>query len=226
MMARTQARVPANPHRTGHYAGLHPEDQPYHSDDLEEDESYYPARQPSSAIRYTAPVHYGPPPAIPKRRSRQYTTVEPDAVQVKRRTHWLTYVGLPFLVALLGWLAISMLAVWWQGKQDDWTYGNPKTFQVDAVVGHSDSTSNPSHFVAMNLHGEIVVIELPGGNIGKARSYAITTLPGANSYLPVRVSFKDISGHGKLDMLIDIGDPGSVVQIVLFNTGSQFVVRW
>ncbi len=31
----------------------------------------------------------------------------------------------------------------------------PRTFQVDAVVGHNDSATNPSHFIAMNLNGRI-----------------------------------------------------------------------
>src|SRR6266436_4597321 len=32
--ARQMMSHPANPHRVGHYAGLHPEDQPYHSGEV------------------------------------------------------------------------------------------------------------------------------------------------------------------------------------------------
>ncbi len=219
----------ANPIRAGRYEGFHPEDQPFMSGDLEveDDDSYYVTRQPTSVRRYNAPVsrrgdsyavHYGPPP-VPRRTS-QY-----PVVQARRRYHWLTYVGVLMIVALVGWLVLTMLGAWWQSKQDDWTYGNPRTYQTDAVVGHGDSTSNPSHFIAENLRGQIVVVEYPGGDVSKARSYSITTLPGNDSYPPVTVKFQNVNQDSKPDMVINIGDPGTVLQIVLFNNGSQFVAK-
>ena len=135
------------------------------------------------------------------------------------------YVGVLFLVGITGWLAISVLGAWWQAKQDDWTYGNPRTYQTDAVVGHGDSANNPSHFIAQNLKGEIVVIEYPGGDVSKARSYVITTLPGDDGYSPVRLVFRDLTGNGRLDMLVQIGDPGSQVQVILYNNGQQFAAK-
>lgn len=127
---------------------------------------------------------------------------------------------------ILGWIAFTVLGSWVQAKADDWTYGqNPRHYDIDAVVGHSDSSSSPTHFIGMNLRGTIMVIELPGGDASKARSYTITTVPGNDSYPPVRLSFQDINHDGKLDMLIQIGDPGSVVTIMLFNNGQQFVSK-
>ena len=222
----------ANPHRAGHNSGLHPEDQPFLTDNLEDDPSYYVTRAPTSARSYAprqgngTAIHYGTPP-IP-RRSSQYPVVKP-AVKPKAgrfvRRHWPTYVGLFLSIAVIGWLVITMVGALWAAKLDDWTYGNPRTYQTDAVVGHSDSPGNPSHFIAENLRGQIIVIEYPGGDVSKARSYSITTLPGNDSYPPVRVAFKDVNGDGKPDMVIDIGDPGTQVQIVLFNNGSQFVAK-
>lgn len=43
---------PANPQNYGHYAGFHGEDQPYLSDDLEEDERFYVTKPHTSARRY------------------------------------------------------------------------------------------------------------------------------------------------------------------------------
>jgi hypothetical protein len=48
-----RATLPANPHYAGHGAGIHPEDQPFISTDLEEDDSYYETRPPTSARRYS-----------------------------------------------------------------------------------------------------------------------------------------------------------------------------
>ena len=222
-MTTRQHQQPTNPRRTDHYSGLPHEDQSFLSDDLEEDDSYYVTRLPTSTRRYVpAVIHNGAPP-IP-RRSSQYPVVKPKAGRFVRR-HWPTYMGLFLSIAVIGWLAISILGALWQSKLDDWTYGNPRTYQTDAVVGHGDSAANPSHFIAENLHGQIIVVEYPGGDVSKARSYSITTLPGNDSYPPVRLTFKDVNGDGKPDMVIDIGDPGTQVQIVLFNNGSQFVAK-
>ena len=197
--------------------------QPY-SDDFE-DEDEYDTKPHTSAIRY-APgqgnaVYYGPPPV--RRKSR--TASQPAPVQAARRYHWLVYIGVLFLVGITGWLAITVLGAWWQAKQDDWTYGNPRTYQTDAVVGHGDSANTPSHFIAQNLKGEIVVLEYPGGDVSKARSYVITTLPGDDGYAPVRLVFRDLTGNGRLDMLVQIGDPGSQVQVILYNNGQQFAAK-
>ena len=101
----------------------------------------------------------------------------------------------------------------------------PRKYQTDVVVGHGDSASHPSHFIAQNLNGEIVVIEYPAGDVTKARSYVITTLPGEDGYSPVRVAFKALTGDGRLDMLVLIGGPGSQLTVILYNNGSQFAAK-
>src|SRR2546421_326858 len=68
-----------------------------------------------------------------------------------RRLHWLVYVGVILLVMLIGWVVLSVSTGWWQIEQDDLHYGRPRTFQIDAIVGHNDAVT-PTHFLAMNLH--------------------------------------------------------------------------
>ena len=228
----------ANPHRAGYQAGLHREDMPAdHA--VEEDEEYYLTRPHTSARRYIQPgpytqgnvrytVRYTAPPVrqkqrVPLRRSSE-EDVE-DQHKQRARMHWLVYVGMVFVIGIVGWVGLTALGNWWQDKQDDWTYGNPRTYQTDAVVGHNDSPSSPSHFTAENLRGQIIVVELPGGDPSKGRSYVITSIPGNSGNPPVRVTFQDINHDGKLDMLVEIGDPGSVITVFLFNNGSQFVSK-
>ena len=68
----------------------------------------------------------------------------------------------------------------------------PRTFQVDAVVGQGDSLVHPSHFIALNLHGQIEVIEFPGGDATHARIYLGPHLYGSNaSLVPVTLQFVD-----------------------------------
>ena len=117
--------------------------QPYSEDSEEDDESYFDTRPHTSAIRY-APrqshaVYYGPPPV--KRRSRYTATSQPAPAQARRHVHWLVYVGLLFMVGIIGWLAITVLGAWWQTKQDDWQYGMPRTSLRRTSMVRSSSLS-------------------------------------------------------------------------------------
>ncbi len=130
------------------------------------------------------------------------------------------------IVMLFGWYALSMLGTWWQIHTDDVTYGTPRTFQIDAVVGHNnDSPTSPTHFIAENLHEKIIVVEIPAGDISKSRSFAITTLTQGSELTPVTIELRDVNADGKPDLLVHIGDPGNVFTVMLFNNGTQFVSK-
>jgi hypothetical protein len=96
----------------------------------------------------------------------------------------------------------------------------PRTYQTDAVVGHSDSNTNPSHFVCTNLRGKISVLEAPGGDYTHAIIYPIVTEISGNA--PCTLKFTDTNGDGKIDMVVYVGDPGNQSTFFLFNTGSKF----
>src|SRR6266568_232999 len=176
------------------------------SQDIEDDDAVYPTRPPSSAIRYTRPrqeiytdgnrrivVHHEPPP--------------------KKRSHWMLYLGIVFFVMIFGWIAITALGVWWQGKQDDWKYGNPRTSQADQFVGHGDSSDHPDHFIAVNTGGMIEVIEMNVISPKNDHIYPITST--TNPYTPVTISFQDVNHDGKIDMLVTIGDTNSYTVVLL-----------
>jgi hypothetical protein len=82
------------------------------------------------------------------------------------------YVGLTLLCMLVGFVVFSALSTWWQQTDDSLHYGMPRTFQMDAVVGHQDSAAHPSHFLALNLGGHLSVIEMQGGDLSKTVIYA------------------------------------------------------
>ena len=116
-------------------------------------------------------------------------------------------------------LVLSSATTWAGQKKDDVTYGRPRTFQLDAVVGHHDSVANPSHFIALNLNRHVEVIEIPGGDVSTMKVYAITTLFGDGEDLTlVTLSFRDVTGDGKPDMLIHIQDK----VFVFVNDGTKF----
>lgn len=271
--ARQQAIHEADPGYCGHSAGIHPENQPFISEDLthssigrnasaihapvplkaeaeyeiEEDDSYYTTRLPSSARRYPVSperiyqegntryhVKYV---EVPKRTSRQPQLLPADEIgtdnserlpqhaQLKTRVHPLFWLGIIGMVLILGWIGLSFVTSWFQGVQDDWTYGKQRHFEIDAVVGHMDSAQHPSHFTAENNNGQIIVIELLGGDASKARIYQIETVPGNNGNPPVKLMFQDMNADGKVDMIVQIGDNNAVIYVTLFNNGSQFVSK-
>jgi len=123
------------------------------------------------------------------------------------------------IVMFFLWVGISYASAWGKTTIDDWQYSRPRTYQTDRAVGHSDSATNPTHFIAVNLNRHIIVIELPGGDSSKARIYNITTLFGDGQDLtPVTLSFKDVNGDGLLDMEIHIQDQ----TVVYINQNGQF----
>ncbi len=193
-----------------------------HSVMLAKNDSHIPSRKNAIPPRRTA-TQTSLPVARPERRSTG--SVETEEVSSRRsgslpmqtaslrqdftwsRLHWTVYVGAAMLIMLVGWLAFSSLSNWWQVTSDDWHYGRPRTFQTDAVVGHNDSSANPSHFIALNLQRHVEVIEMPGGDASKAKIYTGPVLIGQGQDLAVvTLSFKDVNGDNKPDMIVNIQD--------------------
>ena len=160
---------------------------------------------------------------LPIRRANRAKTLPktpyPGAPATKRRLHPLLYLGIGMLAMLVLWTLLTIVINWVQVTLDDIHYGRPRTFQVDVVVGHNDSPANPSHFIAMNLNHRIQIIEMPGGDAAHARIYQGPQLYGPGSDLaPVTLSFADVNGDHKLDMIIHFQG----TQMVLINDQGGF----
>lgn len=135
------------------------------------------------------------------------------------RLHWLVLLGLGMMIALvlvlIGQLAVSWLTTTW----DDLHYGRPRTFQVDAYVGH-ESGQTPSHFIALNIQGRLEVIELPGGDATHAHIYLGPQLIGADADLvPATIHFVDSRHDHHPDMLVQAGN----IQVIFHNANGTFV---
>lgn len=158
------------------------------------------------------------PTRAPRNTTTNYDVLPPNKHE-RRNVHWLLYVGMGMLVALALWVLAGNVLNWGTNEYNNVVYGYPRTFQTDAVVGHNDSTVNPSHFVALNLHGQIIVVEFPGGNPSKAIDYAGPDLIGpGEDQLPVTLSFSDLNHDGKVDMVIHVTDR----LFVFYNNGTSF----
>jgi hypothetical protein len=85
-------------------------------------------------------------------------------------------------------------------------------------VGHNDDHT-PSHFLALNLHRHIEVIECPAGDCSKANVYIVPSMLQEGSDLAVvTLSFKDLTRDGKLDMIITVSND----TFVFINANGRF----
>jgi len=144
--------------------------------------------------------------AAPRAKTPRQTQISARR-RVSLRAHPLLLLGLGMVATLALWTGLFLVISWWNTTWDDLHYGRPRTFQIDAVVGHNDSPGNPSHFIALNLNGRLEVIEFPGGDASKARIYIGPQLydPGSN-LIPVTLSFVDVKSDHHPDMILHIQD--------------------
>src|SRR5947209_20249831 len=99
---------------------------------VETEEDYFePPRSRSSAIRY---VDRQGNQVIQRGQQRIVIHDEPPP----RKVHWILILGIGMIIMLLLYVGFSMLGNWWTNHQLDATYGFPRTYQVEAVVGHNN----------------------------------------------------------------------------------------
>ena len=117
-------------------------------------------------------------------------------------------------IMIVGYVVFSIVGTWWTTQQNDWAYGRPRTFQIDWNVGHGTASNPDSHFIAQNLHRQMVVIEIPGDDPSKAKIYIGPSLIGPGQDLaPVTLSFEDVNHDGKPDLVIHVEDQ----RFIFFN---------
>ena len=128
------------------------------------------------------------------------------------------------IILVIVWVLGSAVLAWGTQRYNDLRYGTPRTYQTDAVVGHDDSAKNPSHFIAMNLNRQAVVIEFMGGDPAKAVTYLAPVFIAGNDgeLAPITLEFRDVTGDGKLDMLVHIHLSGQDQISVFVNAGNKF----
>lgn len=179
-------------------------------------------RQQASIPRRTGQQPYsGIPETMQPRSGRStYQDYAPPRKRFEgKNVHWLLYVGIGMVAALALWVSLSALLAWGTSTYNNMVYGYPRTFQTDAVVGHNDSKLHPSHFIAINLHGQVIVIELPGGNPAKSMDYIGPDLIAtSDDLIPITLTFSDVNHNGKVDMIIHIQDR----EVIFCNDGTKF----
>ena len=165
----------------------------------------------------------------PKKRSQARTTdtlKRPRLTLRQRVGSWiqrnLMYMGIGMIVTLCLWVLVTTYVIpFWATVSLHWTYGGdvPIT-QYDANVGHHGT----SHFLAEYWHGEVIVMEFPGKDPTKARTYVFplnTTHDTTHRLITLHVQTINLHGQqGKPDVVV--GVEGYIVSPILYNTGDAF----
>jgi hypothetical protein len=121
------------------------------------------------------------------------------------------------IVVVILLVGLTSLVSWWQGFQQNITYGNPRTYQMDAVVGHDDSAAHPTHFLFINLHGHVEIFEIPGGDASKTRIFNGPTLTAPGQDL-TPVTGNIVDQQGKLNLVVHVGSQ----DFLFINDGKTF----
>lgn len=215
------------------------------TDDFADEDMSYQRPRPSSITRQDTFQNNAMrrPPTTPRttgaaqgrpQSARNYTTTGPQQRPLRdtqqqgrpqyKKPHWLLFVGLGMVAVIVLWVLGSSVLAWGNQLYNNVRYGYPRTYQTNAVVGHSDSKAHPSHFIAINLNHQVVIEEFMGGDPSKAITYvAPVYIAGDNGDLaPVTLEFRDVNGDGKVDMIVHIHLPSQDQISVFINTGTKF----
>ncbi|WP_201377355.1 hypothetical protein [Ktedonobacter sp. SOSP1-85] len=184
-------------------------------------------RSPRSSSGKVPAVQTARASQFAKARAQRSTTPEevpefsrPSVLQPKtspRGSSWLLPLGLGMFCALL--LAFAgLVAMSWSGRFiDDVHYGYPRTTQVDHMVGHEVDPRVPTHFMAINLKGQVIIFEVSGGDPAHARLLQGPRLVGPGADLaPVLLTFSGDTRHPDLVVTVD------GLQVVFHNTGTSY----
>lgn len=129
------------------------------------------------------------------------------------------YIVTGLLAVLALYVLVSAVISWGQVVVDDWRYGRPRTFHLTADVGRAEETIGPTRLIAMNLDRQVLILEIPGGDVSKTRTLIGPYLVGANEDLtPITMRLADLNGDALPDLVVGIKNE----EIVYLNRGDSF----
>jgi hypothetical protein len=157
--------------------------------------------------------------AVTQKSMRSATGARPGRTALPQRLYSTMYAAALILAAIAIYIVVSIMLGKAQIVIDDFRYGRPRTTQLDAFVGHDETSGQPTHLLAINLNRQATVIELPGGDATKTRTIAGPYLFGADEDLtPLRLDVRDMDGDGQLDLILDVRNE----QVVYLNKDGVF----
>jgi hypothetical protein len=123
---------------------------------------------------------------------------------MERWERWIPFV-LSFVLMVLVAGALSLVIERVRDVEDTLEYGYPRTMHLSGVVEHGDAVGRETHFVAVNLHRQPVVIEFPAGSVEQARVLVLPRLFGARGdRVPVVLRLEHAAGDTGIDLVVNV----------------------
>jgi len=161
-------------------------------------------------------------------RSETSVVISPKSAAKKKqlpspKRHQTLHWAVPVVLTVMGMLVLTLVLQlawnWGTSAYNDLRYGTPRTMQVDAFVGH-ETGKTPSHFIAENMHGRVVIMEMPGGDVQHVRVIVGPQIIGPDAdKVPVVLSFVYRNGKHIPDMLVQFGS----LEVWYANENGTFV---
>jgi hypothetical protein len=131
----------------------------------------------------------------------------PVAIPGENRIMVFVYIITGVLALLAIYVVMSQAVVWANVKLDDLRYGRPRTFHLTAHVGNEQQGIVETQFIAMNLDRQVVVLEIPGGDVSQIKALNGPYLFGAGENLtPVTLHMNDVNADGTRDLVLQVKD--------------------
>lgn len=151
-------------------------------------------------------------------RAPRHEVALPRATSVRQP---ITYIATVLLALLAIYALMSNVVGWASTWLDDIRYGRPRTFHLAANVGHGAQNGLPTHFFAMNLERQIIVLEIPGGDTAQIRTLQGPYLFGAGEDLtPVKLRAEDVNTDGARDLVLQVKDE----EVIYINRDGGFAL--
>lgn len=157
--------------------------------------------------------------AVTQKSLRSGLRARAHGAPLSRRLYSAFYGVTLVLAAVAIYVVVSLFVGKAHVLIDDLRYGRPRTTQLNAFVGHDETSGLPTHLMAINLSRQVTIIELPGGDASKARTIAGPYLFGADEDLTTPLlSLRDMDGDGNVDLVLDIRNE----QLIYLNKDGAF----
>jgi hypothetical protein len=139
------------------------------------------------------------------RRELPSGTIRMKPRRPRLRGHPLSSAILATLAVFVAYQVLGSAVFWVQLRLDDLRYGYPRSYQVDGYVGFGEANGLPTHFIALNLHRQVMIYAIAGSDPTHVLIIKGPYLFGTNEeYAPVRLRLIDVTGDGYPDLVLDV----------------------
>jgi hypothetical protein len=136
---------------------------------------------------------------------------------------WLAYGITGALAFAALYLLTSTMVAWAQPRLSSISqlehYMETPTYHLRADVGHGTSPGMLSHLTALNMDGQIVVVDFPGGDTERMRVLKGPYLFGSEGRsTPVSLRLEDMNGDTHSDLIVQVNNE----EIIYINRDQSF----